>query len=57
MDLFEDMELFIAVAQTSSFSAAARATGTPLSSISRRITGLEHRLGIRLLHRTSRQSR
>ncbi len=55
MDLFEDMRLFIAVAQTKSFSAASKATGTPLSSISRRIAGLESRLGVQLLHRTSRK--
>ena len=54
MDLFEDMRLFIAVAHTKSFSEASKTTGTPLSSISRRVTGLEARLGIQLLHRTSR---
>jgi DNA-binding transcriptional LysR family regulator len=55
VDLFADMELFIAVAQTRSFNAATRATGVPLSSVSRRIAALEDRLGVSLLNRTSRK--
>ena len=48
------MELFIAVAQSKSFSAAAKATSVPLSSLSRRIALLETKLGVRLLNRSSR---
>ena len=49
------MQLFVAVADTGSFSAAAKALGLPKSSISRGIARLESQVGAELLHRTTRQ--
>ena len=54
MDLLSDMALFIAVGRAKSFSAAAKATSVPLSSLSRRISLMESSLGVRLLNRSSR---
>ena len=45
---------FVESVEIGSFSAAARALGTTPSAISKRITKLEDRLGIRLLQRTTR---
>lgn len=47
--------VFTRVAQLRSFSAAARQLGLPKSTVSRRVSGLERRLGARLLHRTTRR--
>ena len=46
---------FTRVAQLRSFSAAAKKLGLPKSTVSRRVAGLERRLGARLLHRTTRK--
>jgi DNA-binding transcriptional LysR family regulator len=46
---------FVLVAQTSSFSQAARKIGLPRSSISRQIAQLEAALGVQLFNRTTRQ--
>jgi len=45
---------FVAVAERSSFSAAARALGLPTSTVSRAVAALEAELGMRLLQRTTR---
>lgn len=55
MDRFESMSAFVAVAKSGGFSAAARAIGIPLPTISRRVADLEAELGVRLLHRSTRQ--
>jgi DNA-binding transcriptional LysR family regulator len=55
MDRFESMSAFVAVAKAGGFSAAARAMGIPLPTISRRVADLEAGLGVRLLHRSTRQ--
>lgn len=47
--------MFSRVAETRSFSAAARSFDTTTSSISKRIAALEARLGVRLLARTTRR--
>jgi DNA-binding transcriptional LysR family regulator len=52
-----DVALFVHVVQAESFSAAAKAHGVPVSTVSRRIARLETRLGTRLLERTTRRLR
>jgi DNA-binding transcriptional LysR family regulator len=49
-----DLEAFRAVAQARGFRDAARATGVSASALSDAIRRLEARLGVRLLHRTTR---
>ncbi|WP_437563517.1 LysR family transcriptional regulator [Sorangium sp. So ce542] len=51
----EDVRLFAAVAHHLSFVEAARRTGVPTSTVSRRVALLEEALGVRLLQRTSRR--
>jgi DNA-binding transcriptional LysR family regulator len=46
--------LFVAVAETGSFSEAARKLGLPKSSVSRGVASLEASVGAQLLHRTTR---
>lgn len=48
------LRAFVAVAETSSFSAAATRLGVPKSSVSRGIKKLEEHLGVTLVHRTTR---
>lgn len=49
-----DLKAFIAVAEQRSFRRAADLSGVTRSTLSHAIRGLEERLGIRLLHRTTR---
>ena len=55
MELLNDMALFVEVVKAKGFRSAADATGMPNSTISRRISGLEKAIGLRLLHRTTRK--
>ena len=55
--LIDDVALFVHVVQSASFSAAAKAQGVPVSTVSRRVARLEERLGARLLERTTRRLR
>jgi DNA-binding transcriptional LysR family regulator len=48
---------FVRVVHDGSFTAAARSLGLPKSSVSRSVAHLEQDLGVRLLHRTTRQIR
>lgn len=48
------MVLFARVLQHGSFSEAGRRVGVPVSTVSRKISALERRLGVRLLERTTR---
>ncbi len=50
-----DLYLFALVVKQGSFTGAGKAAGLTTSRISRRIAGLEERLGARLLHRTTRK--
>ncbi|HLU65532.1 MAG TPA: LysR substrate-binding domain-containing protein [Kofleriaceae bacterium] len=49
------LSLFVAVAQAGSFSAAAKRLQLPKSTVSRGVAALERDMGVRLLHRTTRQ--
>ena len=55
MDRLEAMSAFVAVAKARGFSADARQLGIPLATINRRVVDLERDMGVRLLHRSTRQ--
>lgn len=55
MDKFADIEAFVAVVDSGSFSAAAERLDTAKSAVSRRVSALEARLGVKLLNRTTRR--
>ena len=55
MDRFDSMNLLVRVVERQSFSAAASDLGLPRSSATLAIKQFEERLGVRLLHRTTRQ--
>jgi DNA-binding transcriptional LysR family regulator len=51
----DEMHVFARVVERASFSAAAEDLGTTPSAVSKAIARLEDRLGVRLLHRTTRR--
>lgn len=55
MQDLNDMVFFAEVADRGGFAAAGRTLGVPKSKLSRRISELEARLGVRLLQRTTRK--
>lgn len=55
MQDLNDMLYFAEVAERGGFAAASRHLGIPKSKLSRRVAELEGRLGVRLLHRTTRK--
>lgn len=55
MDRFDDLQAFVAVVEAGSFTAAADRLDVAKSAISRRVSGLEERLGVQLLRRTTRR--
>jgi DNA-binding transcriptional LysR family regulator len=55
MELLNDMALFVEVVKAKSFRRAGEAIGMPIATVSRRISGLEQAIGLRLLHRTTRR--
>ncbi len=55
MDRIEAMSMLIEVADTGSFSAAARSLNVPVTTLSRRISDLEEALGAKLLVRSTRK--
>jgi len=54
MDQLIAMRAFVRVVQSGNFSAAAREQNTSQATISKRVSGLESLLGVKLLTRTSR---
>ncbi|HKK31219.1 MAG TPA: LysR family transcriptional regulator [Alphaproteobacteria bacterium] len=54
MQDLNDLYYFVQVVDHGGFAAAARALGEPKSKLSRRVAGLEERLGLHLLHRSTR---
>lgn len=54
MDRFAHIQALVAVVETGSFSRAAERLGVAKSVLSRRVTALEHDLGVQLLQRTTR---
>jgi DNA-binding transcriptional LysR family regulator len=54
MDRLESMSILVAAVEAGSLSAAARRLGTPLATVSRKVSELEAHLKTRLLNRSSR---
>lgn len=50
-----DIQMFVEVAKRLSFTAAAQALGSNKSSISKSVSRLEERLGVKLINRTTRK--
>ena len=55
MAKLDDVLIFVKVAQLESISGAARSLGMPISTVSRRLSVLESRLGVSLVRRTTRR--
>ena len=51
------ISVFVKVVEAGSFSAAARRLGMPKTTVSAKVAGLERRLGVRLIQRTTRKLR
>lgn len=52
---FSDLSFFVLLVRRGSLAAAAQELGVTPSTASKRLAGLEQRLGVRLLHRTTRR--
>jgi DNA-binding transcriptional LysR family regulator len=55
MDRFDAMRLFVRIVERRSFTLAAQDLNLPRSTVTEALQGLEARLGVRLLQRTTRQ--
>ncbi len=55
MDKYQEMRVFSAVVEASSFVGAADSLDMSKAAVSRYVSELEQRLGVRLLHRTTRR--
>jgi DNA-binding transcriptional LysR family regulator len=56
MGQFEDMYIFLRVVETGSITKAAEQMSMAKSAVSKRLSTLEQKLGIRLINRTTRKS-
>lgn len=54
MDRFQEMQAFVSVVEAGNFVRATEALGMSKAAVSRYVSQLEARLGVRLLHRTTR---
>lgn len=57
MDRLESLTAFVTIADQGSFAAAARALRSSPPAMTRAVAGLEERLGVKLLHRSTRSVR
>src|SRR3569623_286893 len=57
LDRVTSMQVFVRVVSLGSFSAAARALGLSQTMVTKHIAALEERLGVTLIHRTTRRLR
>lgn len=57
MSSLDDIQTFVAVAETGGFASAARRVGVTKAAVSKAVNRLEAQLGARLFHRTTRQVR
>lgn len=57
MDRLDELRLFAAIVETGSLAAAGRRHGHAAPAVTRALAGLEERLGVRLVERTTRRSR
>ena len=55
MESFSDLSFFTLLMKQGSLAAAAQEMGVTPPSVSKRLAALEARLGVRLLHRTTRR--
>lgn len=55
MDKFQEMRVFTAVVDAASFVGASDVLNMSKAAVSRYVSDLEQRLGVRLLHRTTRK--
>jgi DNA-binding transcriptional LysR family regulator len=55
MDRLAAINVFVAIAEAGSLSAAGRRLGMPLSTVSRYLAALEDQVGVRLITRTTRE--
>jgi DNA-binding transcriptional LysR family regulator len=51
----QDMIFFVEVARALSFTRASKVSGIPIATLSRRVTLMEKRVGVRLIQRTTRR--
>jgi DNA-binding transcriptional LysR family regulator len=55
LDRLQGMAVFARMAEQGSFSAVAQQLGLSKSAMSKHVTALEERLGVRLINRTTRR--
>src|SRR5438552_713518 len=55
MDRFDELQIFIAILDTSSLSGAARRLRRSAPAVTRALAALEARAGVRLIERTTRR--